>query len=166
MAWIELHPLLLPALLICGAVGAASIAFRRRLVAKSAIERSLVAAYVVLALVAGAQSGWLVYDRGARFWEARWDQTTQRLRLDRAFPMPDVQLAPSQVQEITEVLSPTYTLTGLKPAAEYEVRTKEGASFLSGPIFTESERHLMLAELEPVSGGRLVRFLVGRVKLP
>jgi hypothetical protein len=166
MAWIELHPLLLPALLIGGAVGAALIAFHRSAGAKSGMQRSLVAAYVVLALVAAAQSGWLVYDRGARFWGARWDESTQRLRLDRAFPMPDVQLEPSQVKEITEVLSPTYTLSGLRPAAEYEVKTKNGDSFLSGPIFTESERHLMLTQLEPVSGGRLVRFLVGRVKLP
>ncbi len=166
MGLIDLHPLLLPALLSCGALGAATIAFRRSFVAKSGMQRTLVAAYAVLALVAAAQSSWLIYDRGARFWSARWDESTESLRLDRAFPVPDVRLNLAQVAEITETMAPTHTLSGLKPAAEYEIKLKDGNSFFSGPIFTERERRQMLTQLKPVSGGRLVRFLVGRPELP
>jgi hypothetical protein len=162
MSLVTLPPLLLPGLLLLAGIGSLVVARQRRGRAGTRLEHTVAVAYLLLGVVAVVESSWLGWDRGTRFWGAAWNESAGVLRLDRPFPLPDLEVSSDQVHEVAELIFPSHQVFGVRRAAEYELRMKSGATLCSGPIFEEQSRRKMLRQLEPVAHGRLIQFRVGR----
>ncbi|MDQ7088779.1 MAG: hypothetical protein Q9Q13_13390, partial [Acidobacteriota bacterium] len=81
--------------------------------------------------------------------------------LDRPLPLGQVQLDPAEVASVTEFSAVERGLTGKRRAVRFQVRTKDGESYWSAPLYGENAVDTTRLALLHATRGRLQRFLVG-----
>lgn len=118
--------------------------------------------------VAGAAfafgAGWLIHNT-CLFWSASWEPERQVLVLQRLAPLGTVHIPSSMVESVTEYSYPERSLRGRRLAVHFEVATKDGRFFQSGPIHTSSEAEAARRTLAPAAGDRMQRWVIGGRRL-
>ncbi|HHN75524.1 MAG TPA: hypothetical protein ENK10_09875 [Acidobacteria bacterium] len=153
-------PYLVPALLLLtGLAGLLLASIRGR---SAATRRRMVrATWALLAVIAMVASATMAFHRSQLFWEITWQEQSSTLVLDRPLPLGQVRLDRSEVMSVTEFSAVERSVTGKRRAVRFQVRTKDGDSYWSAPLYGQSAVDTTRLALLNATRGRLQRFLVG-----
>lgn len=114
--------------------------------------------------VAGAAfafgTGWLIHNT-CLFWSATWEPERQVLVLQRLAPLGQVQIPQSQVANVTEYSYPERSIHGRRLVVRFEIETKDGEYYQSGPIHLPAQAAAARRTLAPAAGDRLQRWIIG-----
>lgn len=148
-------------LAVCGLLSLLFFSLRGRL-APARWAGALRVAYFTLAGMFFAASAVSATHSALRFHGVRW-ASQDLIVLDRPAPLGPVVIPKTLVATITEFTVPERTLLGgHRPAVQFEVVTRAGESYWSSSVHEKERAEALRAALLPATGGRLMRFQVGR----
>lgn len=148
-------------LAICGLFSLLFFSLRGRL-APARWAGALRVAYFTLAGLFFAASAISAGYNALQFHGARW-AGRDLLVLDRPAPLGPVVIPKTLVATVTEFTVPERTLLGgRRPSVQFEVVTRAGESYWSSSVHDKERADALRAALLPATGGRLMRFQIGR----
>ncbi len=162
MSWVVIHqdPYFVPAILVLlGLVVLLLASVRGR--SQSRLRHVLRWGYGIAAVSCLLLGSALAYQRAPLFRAVAWESTSETLLLERPAPYGVLRVAQSEVLTVTEMASTETSISGPRRVHRFQVRTKDGGSYWSAPLYERETTDRARGQLLFATNGRLQRFSVG-----